>query len=97
MRADYASEQSARLSAIGLSACRCGEDLAGECAKCEPSLLCVANMTDERIASVLADAIAREDVELLDWCETALKQIVSPAMKVRAKEHIVALLKREAA
>lgn len=47
---------------------------------------------DERIETLLAQAIESEDLELVDLCETVLKQIVQPNLKQQALDRIDELL-----
>lgn len=47
---------------------------------------------DEEIEALLAQAIEDEDFELVEHCETVLKQIVQPNLKQQALDSIVKIL-----
>ena len=53
-------------------------------------------LTDDAIESLLDDAIDREDIELVDLCETALKTIVQPNLKHSARVEIARVLNARA-
>jgi hypothetical protein len=50
-------------------------------------------LTDEQVEALLKKAIANEDIELVDLCETALKQVVEPGIKKRT---LIAIARRAA-
>jgi hypothetical protein len=84
--ADAMSEAGASvLRAFGLCT-ECGEEEC-ECGK----------LTDAKVEALLAQAIANENVELVDLCETALKPIVQPNLKRQALDRIAEILRKEAA
>lgn len=49
-------------------------------------------ITDEQVESLLGAAMAREDIELVDLCETALKAIVQPNLRRQTLARIAAIV-----
>lgn len=55
-------------------------------------MITASSLTSDRIESLLASAIRAADSEMVDLCETALKQIVQPNLRRQALELIAELL-----
>lgn len=84
----YAVEQSRRLAVVGLVPCACGDDLAGECKKCE-ALLTADTITDEQIRELRKEQISK----WREWSNRDARDCSSPPFEPSDLDHSFVALK----